>query len=163
MRATRQERIERRLACIEAGQARIERAIERLTALAVRSTLSEEIIMTIGEELLDQVAGITDATTAVEAAVNGLLDRIADSTDDPAVVQAIGDLRGLTSRLTAAALKGTIADPEPSDEGDGTGVDDGTVDTGEDTGTIDDGTVPDDSIDTGAPSGVDDGTFTNPQ
>jgi hypothetical protein len=95
-------------------------------AIGAASLNRQEQIMTIGQELLDEVEGISDATEAVETAIEGLLVEIENGSDDPAVVQAVGELRELKSRLVAAALKGTPADPEgptdptdPVDPGDG--------------------------------------------
>lgn len=107
----------------------IERAVNLNT---LNDIITREKLMGASEDLLSEVTEIKDATTAVETAIDGLLDRIENQTDDPNVVQAVADLRDLKSRLVAAALKGTPADPnpdEPTDEptpDDGTGSDDGT-------------------------------------
>jgi hypothetical protein len=109
-----------RLERIEVLLARLERAVHIDVALDAASLTAQEKLMTIGQELLDEVEGISDATEAVETAIEGLLVEIENGSDDPAVVQAVGELRELKSRLVAAALKGTPADPEgPVEPGDG--------------------------------------------
>jgi ArsR family metal-binding transcriptional regulator len=104
--AAQMDDIANRLARIERRQVALERAVN--TTLTI-----QEIIMSAVDDLVTEVTEISDATTAVETAIDGLLDRIDEVNNDPTVAQAVNDLRSLKTRLVSAALEGTDVAPEP--------------------------------------------------
>jgi len=64
------------------------------------------------EELIAELESTTEAVTAVEQAIDGLLTVVENASDvSPEVQSAIDKVRAVKSRIAAAALKGTTGEP----------------------------------------------------
>lgn len=64
------------------------------------------------DELKAEVAPITDAVTAVSAAIDGLVAQLEEAGDDPVEIrEVIASMKANREALVAAALKGTPAAP----------------------------------------------------
>lgn len=97
---------------------RIERKLDR-----IRGTQHLELEMArnereLTEELVGRVAGLTDVALAVETTLDGLRQQIADAAGSdvsPQLQQALDSIDAFKGRIAAAVVKGTPADPAPSD------------------------------------------------